>query len=357
MPQMPKKILIAYRRQPPIIEYLERAFAKLGVEVIPLYMDENTWFDKWVIHTVNKQLHNLRILPKSKSLFENHPLAHRNFLNNKLYSLYQAHQPDIVLLIRDSVFGHEALKKITCAKFGWWIESETRVGEIVDEMPLFDAYFCMNERSVQSLRASGAQHVSYLQHAVDTSTFYAVPGIQKRHDLCFVGTYSDQRLAMIEAALEVTKNIVIVGPGWQDRCRFNAPVKLLIQGESIRGEALNQLYNESRVVLNVTGWNAGAGVKNSGMNMRLMEVPATGTCLLTDEILELDQYFEVGKDLLVYKDVEDFKRQLHRCLESPAWCEQIGQHGQATVTRKYTYDQTAETLIHKFQQIKGQASE
>lgn len=355
MPQMPKKILIAYRRQPPIIEYLVRAFAPLGVEVIPLYMDENTWFDKWVIHTVNKQLHNLRILPKSKSLFENHPLAHRNFLNDKLYSLYQAHQPDIVLLIRDSVFGHEALKKISCAKFGWWIESETRISEIVGETPLFDAYFCMNERSVQILQAGGAQHVSYLQHAVDTSTFYAIPNIQKRFDLCFVGTYSDQRLALIEASLEVTKNMVVVGPGWKDKCRFNAQVKSLIQGESVRGEALNRLYNESRVVLNVTGWNAGGGVKNSGMNMRLMEVPATGTCLITDEILELDQFFEIGKDLLVYKDVPDLQHQLRRCLERPDWCEQIGRHGQVTVTQKYTYHQTAETLIRQFQLVKNKA--
>ena len=353
MAQMPKRILIAYRRQPPIIEYLERAFAQRGVEVIPLYMDENTWFDRWVIHTLNKQLHNLRILPKFKSLFENHPLAHRNYLDAKLYKLYQKHQPDIVLLIRDSVFGHEALKKMSCAKFGWWIESETRIGEVVDEIQLFDAYFCMNERSVQALQAKGAQHVGYLQHAVDTSTFYTLPGTPKKQDLCFVGTYSDQRLAMIEAALDITQNIVIVGPGWKVKCRFNAQVKALIQGESIRGEALNRLYNESRVVLNVTGWNAGSGLKNSGMNMRLMEVPATGTCLLTDEILELDQYFEVSKDLLVYKDIEDFKNQLRRCLENPGWCEQIGKHGHATVTQKYTYAQTAETLIQKFQEIKG----
>lgn len=352
---MPKKILVAYRKQPPIIEYLERAFAQFDVEVIPLFMDENTWFDKWIIHTVNKQLHNLRLLPKSKSLFENHPLAHRNFLNEKLYSLYQKHQPDIVLLIRDSVFGHEALKKISCTKFGWWIESEMRISEIIDEVSLFDAYFCMNVRSVQAIQASGPKHVSYLQHAVDTSTFYALPNIQKRFDLCFVGTYSDQRLALIEAALEITENIVIVGPGWKDKCRFNTQVKPLIQGESVRGEALNKLYNESWVVLNVTGWNVGGDVKNSGMNMRLMEVPATGTCLLTDEILELDQFFEVNKDLLAYRDAADLQYQLHRLLENRGLCEQIGRNGQETVAEKYTYRTTAETLIQKFQEVKGAA--
>ncbi len=350
---MPKKILVAYRKEPPIIEYLARAFARFDIELIPLFLDENTWFDKWVIHTVNKQFHNLRLLPKSKSLFESHPLAHRNFLNERLYSLYREHKPDIVLLIRDSVFGHEALKKIDCAKFGWWIESETRIGEIVDEILLFDAYFCMNERSVQSLQARGLKHVSYLQHAVDTSIFYAIPHIQKRFDLSFVGTYSDQRLALIEAALAITGNIVIVGPGWRNKCRFNTKVSFLVQGDSIHGEALNKLYNESRVVLNVTGWNVGGDSKNSGMNMRLMEVPATGTCLLTDEILELDQVFEVGKDLLVYKDAKDLQHQLRHCLERPGLCEQIGRNGQETVAERCTYRTTAETLIKKFQEAKG----
>lgn len=350
---MPKRILIAYRSQPPIIEYLERAFSLSGIEVIPLYMDENTWFDKWVIHTVNKQLHNLRMLPKSKSLFENHPLAHRNYLNDKLYALYQAYRPDIVLLIRDSVFGHEALKKITCVKFGWWIESETRIQEVIDEMPFFDWYFCMNDRSVQAVKDAGYEQTCYLQHAVDTDTFYPIPEINKRYDLCFVGGYTDERFELIKAALDVTSNIVIYGPGWKDKSRFNPKIRSLIKGESIRGAALNTLYNESWVVLNSTSWNAGTGVKNSGMNMRLMEVPATGTCLLTDEILELDQYFDVGKDLLIYKDVEDFKHQLRRCLQDPACCEQIGKHGHATVTQKYTYIQTAEVLIRKFEEIEG----
>jgi len=348
-----KKIIVAYRRQPPILDYLETAFAAQGVELIKLYLNDNTWFDKWVINRINKQLHNLRILPKSKSVFENHPLAHRNYLNTKLWQLYQAHRPDAVLMIRDTVFGHEALAKMDCLKLGWWIEAETRIQEVIDEMPLFDWYFCMNERSVQAIKNAGYDRTSYLQHAVDTDTFYPIPGVKKRYDLCFVGGCTDKRFALIEAALEVTSNIVVYGPGWKDKSRFNLKMRSLLKGESIRGAALNTLYNESQLVLNSTSWDAGVGAAKSGMNMRLMEVPATGTCLFTDEILELDQYFEVGQDLLVYKDSEDFKLQLRRCLEDPVWCKQIGKHGQATVTRKYTYAQTAETLIRKFQEIKG----
>ncbi len=348
-----KRILVAYRNYPPILDNLKSAFAARGIELIKFSVDDNTWFDKWVINRLNKQLHNLRILPKSKSVFENHPLAHRNYLNTRLWQMYESEQPDAVLMIRDTAFGHEALAKMDCLKFGWWIESENRIHEVIEEKHLFDWYFCMNVRCVDALKEVGYDKTSYLQHAVDISAYHPMPGVEKRYDLCFVGTYSEQRQALIEAALEVTSNVIVYGPRWKEKCRLNRKIMNVWRGERIRGEALNRLYNESRVVLNETGWQAGVGKQKSGMNMRCMEVPATGACLLTDEVLELDRYFTVGKDLLVYSNVEEFKQLLRRCFQNPTWAGEVGKHGQVTVTKKYTYTQTAETLIRKFQEIKG----
>lgn len=348
-----KKILVAYRRYPHILDHLQAAFAAQGIELIQFSLDDNTWFDKWVINRLNKQLHNLRILPKSKSVFENHPLAHRNYLNTKLWQVYESQRPDAVLMIRDTVFGHEALAKMDCLKFGWWIESENRIHEVIEEMHLFDWYFCMNDRCVAALKKAGYSKTSYLQHAVDIANYHPISNAQKQYDLCFVGTYSEQRQGLIEAALEVTPNIVIYGPRWKEKCRFNRAIKKIWRGEHIRGEALNQLYNESRVVLNETGWKAGVGHQKSGMNMRCMEVPATGSCLLTDEVLELDRYFAAGKDLLVYRSVEDFKQKLLESLQSPALVEEIGRQGYCKVTQNYTYAHTAQTVVDKYQEIKG----
>lgn len=350
------KILVAYRRQPPILDYLERAFAARDIELIKFDLDENTWFDKWVINRVNKQLHNLRILPKSKSLFESHPLAHRNYLNAKLWSVYQEQSPDAVLLIRDTIFGHESLKKMSCIKLGWWIESENRVQEVIDEMELFDWYFCMNNRCVESLNEAGYFKTSYMQHAVDTTKFYPIDRVVKKYDLCFVGTYSEARQKMIEAALDVTTNIVIYGPRWKERCRFNRKIMAVWQGPSIRGAELNSVYNESKVVLNVTGWDASEGSRKSGMNMRLFEVPATGSCLLTDEILELDQHFSIGDDVLVYRNIGDFKEMLTKCLNQPEWREAIARSGLSIVRQKYTYDQTARAIVERVKVLRAQKS-
>ena len=48
--------------------------------------DENTLFDRFVIHRANKLAHNLRLLPKSRNLFEDHPKSHINYRSARLRS-------------------------------------------------------------------------------------------------------------------------------------------------------------------------------------------------------------------------------------------------------------------------------
>src|SRR2546421_11547547 len=97
---MLRHVLIAYTSRPPIIEYLRAAFGRRGVEVSPVHADENTWFDRWVIHRANKLAHNFRLLSKSRNLFEDHPLSHMNFRSAQLRSAVAARKPDLVFVIR-----------------------------------------------------------------------------------------------------------------------------------------------------------------------------------------------------------------------------------------------------------------
>ena len=351
----PKRVLLVFQLRPPIMDYLEKSFNDLGIEVIKFYSNDNTWFDRYVINRLNKQLHNLRILPKTKNLFQNHPLAHRNYLSAKLRKVYEEMQPDLVLAIRGMDIGQDVLADISCPKIGWWVEPETHIHEAIAEAHLFDWYFCMNESCVDALRRSGYGNTSYLQHAVDTTAFFPLPDIPKKYDLCFVGKHSDKRQQMIEAALEVTPNIVIYGPRWKEKNLANPRIAGLCKGQYISGADLNGLYNQSRVVLNVTGWDGEAGQQRSGMNMRLMEVPAAGACLLSDASLELEQTLTPGQDLLVYSSTDELKQTVRYCLEHPEACAEIGRHGCQTVSEKYTYARTVDAIINSYTQITCEA--
>lgn len=342
-----KKILICYHARPPIGHYLERAFNERGIEVVHYHPDTNTWFDRYVIHFVNKQLHNLRLLKKSKWVLQNHPLAHMQHLQTELDKVYRQHQPDLFLGIRGTVFGHKLMQTMNCPKIGWWIESENRFPLALEDARYFDQYFCMSETGVEQLRSSGCPNTGYLGHAVDTNSFFKMPQANKRIDLCFVGNHCAKRQAIVEAALNVTKNVVIYGANWEKNNSNKPEVLAALKGRYISGNALNELYNQSKVVLNVTSWDGQAELR-SGMNMRLVEVPATGSLLMTDEIRELSDYFDPENHLVVYRDTADFKAKLKLILEDDCKREQIAKAGFDHVRSNYTYAESVDTIINAY---------
>lgn len=342
-----KKILIVYSSRPPIIEYLENAFTRIGIESRRVFADDNTWFDRLVIHRINKLVHSFRLLPKDRELFRHHPLSHLHFRSENLARSYAEFRPDLVLLIRGLNFRTDVLVN-TRPLFGWWVEHEGRINEALAEIRNFDAYFFMNESCVHAALDAGFAKASYLAHAVDPDAFCPLPGLQKKYDICFVGNWSIKRQTYIEAALKLTPNLALYGGKWLRKC-WNKPAILKCwKGSYVEGEKLNHLYNMSRVVLNITNWGQGHGKGRSGMNMRVLEVPATGTFLLTDESMEMDAFLTPGIHVGVYQDLGDFSIRLKHFLENAMERETIAAAGLAHVRKTHTYDHVAREIVERY---------
>src|SRR5471030_974371 len=133
------RVLIVYSQKPPIIDYLESAFSRSGITASHVYANKSTWFDKWIIHPINKQMHNFRVLPKNQKLFENQPLAHKNYRSANLAKKVAEFKAYLVVLIRSLYFNTSTLEGIS-PLFCWWIESEERMEEALRESHLFDWY-------------------------------------------------------------------------------------------------------------------------------------------------------------------------------------------------------------------------
>ncbi len=344
-----RKVLIAYSSKPPIVEYLKKAFAGRGVEAEGFYADENHWFDRVVIRHVNKACHNLRVLSKDRGFFEAHPLRHLNYRSNGLSLKVKAFSPDLVVVIRGIPFREDALGEIrkNAALFGWWIEKEERMDEAFAEIGLFDHYFFMNSSCVAEGEKRGFNNVSLLRHSVDTRAFRPI-GSEKRYDWCFVGNWSDSRQRFIEAAVKVSGNGAIYGPKWRKRNSFNPTVRAAVKGDYIEGEPLTRLYNETRVVLNVTNWGLGEGNKRSGLNMRVLEVPACKAFLLTDGSRDLEAMATPGVHLGLYEGEDEFASKLAYYLENDGEREAIAEAGYKHASSNYTYDHVAGILTEKF---------
>lgn len=344
-----KRALIVYSSRPPIADYLKAALNAMGVEAACLYADKNTLFDRYVIHHVNKTAHNLRLLPKDRCLFSTHPKAHLNYRSNKLVEIADRFAPDLILLIRGIRFKEDALIEVRkrARLFGWWVEREERQSEAFREIHLFDEYFFMNSSCVTEAQKRGIRNAALLFHSVDTKAFHPVD-CNKRYDWCFVGGRSDVRQRFIEEALAVSPNGVIYGPKWLKKNIFNPSVRRAFKGAYIDGEALARLYSEAKVVLNITNWGEEAA-KRTGMNMRVLEVPACKACLLTDGSRDLTFVVEPGKHVVVYEGVAEFKAKLAHLLMRDDERERIASDGYDHVTVAYTYDHVARILSQAYE--------
>lgn len=335
------------------MHYLASAFERRGVFVEMVYADTNHWFDRYIIHSINKMLHNFRILPKGKNVFSEHPLAHINYRSHNLMRTYQDFQPDLVLLIRGIGFRSDVLERIreNTPLLGWWIEREERMEEAFRDITLFNWYFFMNSACIEAGMQKGFSNISLLQHSVDPDVFYPLADVKKEFDICFVGNWSPKRQAFIESLLNVTNNIVIYGGKWIKKNIFRPNIRRCVKGDYVDGPELVRLYNKSKIVLNITNWGFGEGSRRSGMNMRVLEAPASGAFLLTDGSRDMHAFITPGKHVAVYNSMEDCINQARYYLSNNEERDSIAKEGALQVRSSYTYDDVVKRIVDTYNKL------
>ncbi len=341
MPQpYPQRVVIVVNiPRPPVGEGLARAFGNVGSDP-RVFMSHlvNTPFDRYIIHNVNHLAHNLRILPKGVNYFEDHPKSHKEYRNRKFLELCREFQPDLVFLTRGLRFKLEtlaALREFTTV-FCWYTESESRFLEIEPELPYYHHTYFFSSLSLERAQALGFTNTSLLLHALDTRLFYPL-SLPKVYDWCFVGQWHPRRERFCEGLARVSKNFAIYGPRWRKRAYRNPTVWWRIKGWEIWEEALNRLYNQTRVAVNISVWGD-KPEESHGANMRLLEIPATGTCLLTDYAGDAERLLTPEKEFVATVSLEDMQEKLVSLLADEETRERIAHQGHLKASHIRTYD-------------------
>lgn len=79
----------------------------------------------------------------------------------------------------------------------------------------------------------------------------------------------------------------------------------------------------------------------SASNMRLFEATGVGTCLLTDWKENLSELFEIDREVVTYKSVDECIEKVKWLLEHPQEREAIAKAGQARTLKDHTFAQRA----------------
>jgi spore maturation protein CgeB len=80
---------------------------------------------------------------------------------------------------------------------------------------------------------------------------------------------------------------------------------------------------------------------NEAANMRLFEATGAGSCLLTDWKENLNDIFEIDKEVVCYKSKEECLEKAKWLLSNKVFCQEIAHAGRERTLRDHTFEKRA----------------
>ena len=192
------------------------------------------------------------------------------------------------------------------------------------------------------MQQMGAKNVHPLYYGVDPELVVPVE-VEKDIDVSFFGYGSDFREEWMEKLITI--------PSWE-----MPEVSFAVAGGNFRidlGKAemvgdlsysqWRQFCCRSKINLNVTRWSHTNVYASS--TSRPFELAAFGSCIVSQPYNGIEEWFEVGKELLVVNSeseaIETYKRLLHNEEER----EKIGTRARRRILKEHTFKHRARQLI------------
>jgi hypothetical protein len=94
---------------------------------------------------------------------------------------------------------------------------------------------------------------------------------------------------------------------------------------------------------NLVNFNSHINITNNSVgNMRMFEVTALGSCLLTDNGTNINDIFEPGKEVIVYNNLDDALEKSEWLMHNINYAKEIADNGHKRVLKEHTHDKRAQ---------------
>ncbi len=247
-------------------------------------------------------------------------------------------QPDVLYCQDLSFFPPEAIKKLKS-------EVGLIVGQIACPLPPdsflkgYDLITTSIPHFVPRLQALGVES-EYFRIAFDSKVLELLGTIKKDVDLSFVGGISRHHSKAVPLLEYLAQNTPIEFFGYGAKL---LPRKSIIRkrhhGE-VWGLDMYRALARSKITINRHINIA----ENNANNMRLYEATGVGSLLITDMKDNLEEIFEIGKEVVAYSSQEEAVELIQYYLAHPEEAETIAKAGQARTLLEHTYRHRMEEL-------------
>lgn len=220
-----------------------------------------------------------------------------------------------------------SLAGLDVPKAAWFIDTHVSTAHRIEIARHFDYVYLAQRAQIQEFIDAGCKHVRWLPLGCAPELHTSARG-PFDYDVAFVGSMAsasgDKRRHFIERVRATFPNHFI-GQCWPHE--------------------MASAYTRARIVVNMC--------LNQDVNMRVFEALASGALLITDHADGLDELFEPGQDLIIYRDEDEAMDQIAHYLSDSEAREKIARQGQEKVLREHTYAARIQKLIGDIEAVAG----
>jgi len=323
-----------------------RAFRQLGYDVYCFNSQMESGLERTLLRPILRPVNKLlRAIGSKAKVGSGLPISQVNYKKAMIRKAVSEFRPKWVFIIRSHQFVDEELVEGLKRDYGvekvlaWCVDGPMDFPGLLEDRAIYDHYFCTHRYGYDP----GADRIQYLPaYGMDFSQYrnlFVNSRRQYKHEIVFVGGYNRRRQEILSGLLHLP--IEIYGK-WKRKSRFNLALRKRLKAKGIWGEELVSLYNTSKIVLNVSGWDPS---QYSGLNLRVFDVPATGAFLVTDYSPELDEYYRVGEEIVCFNSKEELADKLVYFLKNEGKRESIALKGYERALRLPTIGDRMKSII------------
>jgi len=308
---------------------------------------------------MNNSSNEVLYFPFDEIIFE----KGRDKMNKELLEVVQKEKPDLCFFF---LFGDEikkqTIKKITqesgSITFNWFADDHFRFYNFSKYYaPCFNWISTTDSEAVEKYNKIGYKNVIKTQWACN-QFLYKPFDLSKTYDVSFVGQPHSDRRKIVDQIRKAGINMKCWGNGWQSgRVSQDEMLKIFSQSKinlnltkssgSINLRALASIFlkkelNNSLKFINPKYWFGNfqsiLAKKREQIKGRNFEIPGCGGFLLTSDADNLGDYYEDGKEIVIYKDINDMIDKIKYYLEHNKEREAIAKAGYERTLQEHTYE-------------------
>jgi hypothetical protein len=210
------------------------------------------------------------------------------------------------------------------------------------DLSVFDAFFTNSKGVIPDLKELGAKNIHPLYYAADPELFKPV-NVGKEIDISFFGYGSEfrddwmRKMITEPSMVLLNRNFSIGGKGFG----INLGRAKLVGDLSYSD--FRKFCCQSKICLNITRWSH-TSVYGSA-TARPFELAAYGACIVSQPYNGIDEWFEIGKEIVIIDDEKEASRTYEYFLDTEDERQKMGDRARQRILKEHTYHHRADELM------------